>query len=110
MARPFLEDEHGVRLFVRLTPKAAMDEVEGLVECEGKVYLKARVRALPVKGAANKALEKLIAKWLKVSKSKIEVTAGHEARVKTLYITGVSREISADICRLIAPFISNDEK
>lgn len=79
----------GLDVFVRLTPKAARDAVEGIgTASDGSVHLKARVRAVPEKGKANAALEKLIAKWLDVPASCVSVTAGATARLKTVSIAG----------------------
>lgn len=50
--------------------------------------LAARVRAVPEKGLANRALEKLIARWLDVPASSVKVTTGETSRIKTVSITG----------------------
>lgn len=76
-------------LFVRLTPKAARDSVDGIVKsADERSYIMARVRAVPEKGAANKALEKLLAKTLKLPASSIEVVAGGTSRLKQIMLTG----------------------
>jgi uncharacterized protein YggU (UPF0235/DUF167 family) len=48
-----------------------------------------RVRAAPVEGAANAALERLLADALDVPKSRISVAKGASARVKTVEIDGL---------------------
>jgi uncharacterized protein YggU (UPF0235/DUF167 family) len=73
---------------VRLTPAGGADRIEGRARDEKGVYLKARVRAAPENNAANRALEALIAKAFGVAKSKVSVTRGHTARLKTLEIDG----------------------
>jgi uncharacterized protein len=79
----------GVDLFVRLTPKAAMDRVEGIdISADGRSHLKVRVRAVPENGAANQALERLVAKALGVPRSAVSVVAGGTARLKALRILG----------------------
>ncbi|WP_136619845.1 MULTISPECIES: DUF167 family protein [Mesorhizobium] len=89
MSTPFRLRENGVDLFVRLTPKAALDRLEGVeTAADGRSHLKARVRAVPENGAANKALEKLIAGALGVPASVVSVVAGGTARLKTLRILG----------------------
>ena len=50
--------------------------------------IQARVRALPEDGAANKALEELVARWLGVPKSSVALVAGGKSRVKSLRIAG----------------------
>ena len=79
----------GIELQVRLTPNGRKDAVEGMREAsDGAVHLAARVRAVPEKGAANRALELLIAKWLGVPPSTVAVVAGGKARVKTVVVEG----------------------
>jgi uncharacterized protein len=79
-----------LRLIVRLTQRGGRDAVEGWARDEnGRPYLKARVTAPPVEGAANAALEKLIAKTLNRPRSAVRIVAGGQARVKQLEIDGM---------------------
>lgn len=58
------------------------------------------MRAAPENNEANRALEALIAKAFGVAKSKVSVTRGHTARLKTVEIEGASdAEIAAFIAR-----------
>lgn len=82
-----------VRLAVRLTPRGGRDAVEGWARDEkNQPYLKARVAAPPVEGAANAALEKLIAKALKVSRGAVQIASGDQSRLKILEIDGIRQE------------------
>ena len=85
---PFEIRTSGVKLQCRLTPRGAADAVTGLVCVEDRSALKCTVRAVPEKGKANTALEKLIASWLDVPKSSVAVVAGSRSRNKTLEIEG----------------------
>jgi len=85
----------GLMLAVRLTPRSSRDAVEGLEDFAGETVLKARVRALPEDGRANAALEKLIAKWLGVPPSSVEVAQGGKSRVKQVAIHGNGIALSA---------------
>ena len=77
----------------RLTPKSSKDIIDGLdATVEGPAF-KARVRALPKDGAANAALERLVAEWLGVAKSSVRLISGPKSRVKSLAIEGDAREI-----------------
>ncbi|AGB43642.1 DUF167 domain-containing protein [Mesorhizobium sp. B2-5-9] len=89
MSAPFRMRENGVDLFVRLTPKSSVDRLD-VVEtlADGRSHVKARVRAVPENGAANQALERLVAKALGVPASAVSVVAGGTARLKTLRILG----------------------
>ena len=85
----FRQTEDGIELFVRLTPRGGRDSIEGAMRAsDGREYLAVKVRALPEKGAANAALEALLAKSLGMPKSAVSVTAGHTARVKTVRLAG----------------------
>lgn len=82
-------EKSGVTLFVRLTPKAAKDAVETVtISADGRCYLSVRVRAVPEKGLANKALEKLLAKTLQIPASTVSVDAGATSRLKQVFING----------------------
>ncbi|TPK78572.1 MULTISPECIES: DUF167 domain-containing protein [unclassified Mesorhizobium] len=89
MSAPFRMRENGVDLFVRLTPKSSVDRLD-VVEtlADGRSHVQARVRAVPENGAANQALERLVAKALGVPASAVSVVAGGTARLKTLRILG----------------------
>ncbi|WP_192249695.1 DUF167 family protein [Mesorhizobium silamurunense] len=89
MSTPFRARDDGIELYVRLTPKAALDRIDGVeATADGRSHLKARVRAVPEKGAANGALERLVAKALGVPGSAVSVVAGGTARLKTVRILG----------------------
>jgi uncharacterized protein YggU (UPF0235/DUF167 family) len=79
----------GIEIVVRLTPRASLDRVEGLsTGADGTRHLAARVRAVPEKGLANAALEKLIARWVDAPKHCVAVTGGATSRVKTVFVSG----------------------
>ena len=80
-----------LRLIVRLTPRGGRDAVEGWARDEdGRPHLKARVAAPPLDGAANAALERLIAKALKRPRGAVRIVAGEHARLKHLEIEGAA--------------------
>ncbi len=63
-----------VRLAVRLTPRGGREAIDGwAADGDGRPYLKVRVAALPVEGAANAALLALLAKTLGLSKSSLSI-------------------------------------
>ncbi|RWB72008.1 MAG: DUF167 domain-containing protein [Mesorhizobium sp.] len=94
MSTPFRPRDNGIDLFVRLMPKAALDRIDGIeIAADGCSHLKARVRAVPENGAANQALERMMAKALGVPVSAVSVVAGGTSRLKTLRILGDATEL-----------------
>ena len=84
----------GISLTVRLTPKSSRDEISGVGLIDGNAVLKARVRAVPVKGEANRALTKLIAKWLGVPASSVSLSRGSKSRLKSIAVHGDADELA----------------
>ncbi len=78
----------GAELRVRAQPNASKDQIEGQAEdAAGQTFLKVRVRAVPEKGKANDAIEKLIAKALGLPKSAVSVEKGETQRIKIVRIS-----------------------
>ncbi|MEQ1651464.1 MAG: DUF167 family protein [Hyphomicrobium sp.] len=101
---PELPWRHGdacVIVRFRLTPKSSKDTIDGLEMTADGPAFKARVRAIPEDGAANTALEKLVAGWLDVPKSTVRLVSGSKSRVKSLAIDGDVRALEG---RLAARF------
>lgn len=93
--------ETGVRLAVRLTPRAGRNAIRGTAErADGGVALKAAVTAVPEGGKANAALVALLAKALKVPKGAIGIAQGTTDRNKLLDIAGDTDALMAAIGRL----------
>lgn len=77
------------RLAVRVQPGASADRIEGRgTDDAGRVFVKVRVRARPEDGAANAAVEAVVAKALGVPKSAVKVVTGGKTRIKGLQIDG----------------------
>ena len=88
------KDKTGVRVTVRVQPKASADRVVG----EHAGSLKLAVTAAPEAGKANDAVIKLLAGKLKVPKSSIQIVSGHTSRQKIVHIDGIGTE---EITRLV---------
>lgn len=85
---PWRRGDAGVIVYFRLTPKSSKDAIDGLqTTAEGPAF-QARVRAIPEDGAANAALEKLVAEWLKVPKRSVQLATGGKSRLKSVAISG----------------------
>lgn len=87
---------------MRLTPKAARDEVVGVESHRGATVLRARVRALPEGGGANDALERLIAGWLNVPPSSVKVVQGARSRLKQVAIDGEPERLASAVAARLA--------
>ena len=82
-----------MRLAVRLTPKGGRDGADGwAADGEGRPYLKVRVSAPPVDGAANAALIAFLAKALKRPRASVRIVSGETARLKMIEIEDLSDE------------------
>ena len=91
----------GILLSVRLTPKGGRDQIDGIEKLsDGRMVLKARVRAIPEDGEANAALQKLIAKNIGVPTSRISLQSGHTSRLKVLKIEGDGAALAAIIAAI----------
>ncbi|WP_346892483.1 DUF167 family protein [uncultured Roseibium sp.] len=99
---PWRPSGDGLLVDVRLTPKSSKDGIDGIDHlADGRCVLKARVRAVPEKGAANVALIKLVAKAVGLPKSAVDLESGSTSRIKTLRLSGDADRLSTalgEIC------------
>jgi len=72
-----------ITIKVYLQPKSSKNEIISPYR-DG---IKVKVTAPPVKGKANEALIRFLAKELEISPSQIEILTGHHSREKTLRIS-----------------------
>lgn len=85
----------GVRLRVRVTPRAGRDRIEGVIDLPDGPALKIAVAAAPEAGKANAAVAKLLAKFLRVAKSNIAIASGATARLKQVDVAGDGASLAA---------------
>lgn len=84
---PFTLVGDGVKVAVRVSPKASRDKIDGVVDtADGGRALKVAVTAPPEDGKANDAVLRLLAKAWKIPKSAMEVSVGAASRSKTVMI------------------------
>lgn len=92
----------GIDLFVRVTPNARLDRIEGFeTRDDGTEILHIRVRAVPDRGKANAAVIALLAKSLGLPKSTVRLKSGETARLKTLFLPGDAHELAQAIAKLV---------
>lgn len=81
-----------VRVRVKAQPRAKRDELVGVIDDgRGGVAIKVAVRAPPVEGAANEAIEALIAGALGVARGQVAVAKGASGREKMVEVRGMAR-------------------
>jgi len=98
---PWTHSADGVIVDVRLTPRGSRDAIEGIERrADGRVVLKARVRAAPFEGQANTALCRLLADVLDTAPRQVTLMAGSTARVKRIRIAGAANAIVEKLQRL----------
>ncbi len=97
-ARPFRETAAGLEVFLRVTPKASANRLQGVVlDDAGTARLKILVTAVPEDGKANREVIKLLSKAWKIPKSDFTVISGQTARSKTLLIAGDAAALAASL-------------
>lgn len=83
----YIKEEKGSVVFkVRVQPRAAKNQVAGLLGDAVKI----RLTAPPIDGEANKALQKFLAKQFKVAKSQVELVSGHTGRNKFIRVNNIT--------------------
>ncbi len=97
---PFEKCSAGLRVRVRLTPKAARTAIRGLAaDAAGATRLKVHVTAAPEKGKANAALLKTLAKAWSLPVRDLAVVSGLAKREKVILAKG---EPTVLMARLVA--------
>ncbi len=92
---PFEAVAEGLRLALKVTPKAARAGITGVeADAAGRPLLRVRVTEAPEGGKANAAVVKLLAKAWKLPKGALRVTAGAKDRRKTLLVAGDPNELA----------------
>jgi uncharacterized protein (TIGR00251 family) len=103
--QPFAATSDGVRLAVRLTPKASAERIVGLAdEADGGVVLKVAVTAPPEGGKANAALLKLLARAFRLPARDFAVVRGASDRRKIVAVTGAPAALAARLKEGLRPW------
>lgn len=99
---PWICAPGGVLVDVRLTPRGGRDAVEGIERrADGRVVLKARVRAGAYGGEANAALCRILADAVGAAPRQVTLVAGAAARLKRIRIMGDAPSLIAALTRLV---------
>ena len=95
-AGPITPIRTGVRLRLRVQPRASRDEVAGVAGDAIRV----RLTAPPVDGAANEALLRFLAGRLDLTLSAVTLVSGRTSRTKVVEAAGLTAEEAARRLRL----------
>ena len=76
----------GTLIRLRVQPRASIERLEGLRDG----YIRLRLTAPPVDGAANAACIAFLAKTLGISLAQLHLQAGVKSRDKFIHITGLA--------------------
>jgi uncharacterized protein (TIGR00251 family) len=102
---PFATTTGGVRLRIRLTPRAA-ERIIGLAEeVGGGVALKVAVNAPPEDGKANEALLRLLARTLDLPRRDFSIALGATQRHKTIHIAGDAAALLPRLSKRLQPWL-----
>lgn len=97
----FRTTETGLLLFLRVTPNAGRDSIDGAeTRDDGTTVLRVRVSAVPDKGKANAAVIALLAKSLGIGKSNVTLVSGDTSRMKTLAVTGSTATLAENAAKI----------
>ena len=105
---PITAAADGVRVLVRLSPRARADRIEGIAHLpDGAAVLKVSVTAPPVENRANDALLQLLAKKLGLPRRDLAIVGGRKSRNKIVGVAGdpslLLRQLTASLASLATP-------
>jgi len=84
--------DDSIRFSVKVVSRSSKTAIAGIL---GGI-LKVKLAAAPEKGRANQSLIEFLADTFGIRKNAIKITSGLTSPVKTIEITGVSKEILLD--------------
>lgn len=103
---PFTMARTGLRLAVRLTPRASADRVLGVIEDgHGGWAIKATVTAPPLEGAANAALVQLLARHFGIKPRDFDIVLGTSGRLKLVEIEGDPAPLRQRVIEGLSPWL-----
>jgi hypothetical protein len=98
---PWRYSAEGISVALRVTPRGGRDGIDGLERlANGRMVLKARVRAIAEGGEANRAVTELLAKALGVPKARVRILSGMTSRLKQIAVAGDPRELGGALRKL----------
>ena len=77
--------DKGTLLFIRVKPRSKRQAIK----LDEEPICQVHVKAPPIHGRANVEVRNLVAKYLKISPTKVKIVSGKKATNKTLLIEGI---------------------
>jgi uncharacterized protein len=106
---PFSRAADGLRLAIRLTPKASAERISGIAEdAAGTVALKVAVMAPPEAGKANDALLRLLARQFRLRRSDLTLAQGAADRRKLVHVAGDPAALARQLEEALQPWLRRD--
>jgi uncharacterized protein (TIGR00251 family) len=81
------ETEDGIIIPAKIQPNSSKEKVIG----EYADKLKIAVTSPPVKGKANKAIVKALAKWLSIKTSDVQIVSGEKSKDKEILVRNITK-------------------
>ena len=104
---PYTTIPKGLRLAVRVVPKASRTGVDGIVRgANGLPALQIRLTAPPADGEANVALIDFLSDALGLHKNAVIIKSGETSRIKILQLSGDPAKIAPKIDALLSHKLS----
>jgi uncharacterized protein len=95
---PITLSREGVRVAIRLLPRAKTDRLLNVVTMpEGRHAIKASVTAPPQEGRANEALLQLLSRAWRLPRASLAMVTGAFTRNKTVSIAGDPRQLFTEL-------------
>jgi uncharacterized protein len=84
----YSEKNGSLTFMVQVVPRASRSEIVG----EHNGALRVRIAALPLEGAANEELVRILAREFRVTRKAIAITAGETSKRKRVSVNGVTAQ------------------
>ena len=105
---PFIAAEGGVRLQIRLAPRARANRIDGVIRsADGMPVLKVSVTAPPAEGRANEALTAFLAKEWGLPRRDLTLAGGGKSRNKVVHIAGEPQALLKRLAAALAALPSS---
>ncbi len=93
------EKSDGIVIPIKVQPNSSQEKIVG----EYGSQLKVAVSVPPERGKANKAIEKIIAKWLDRKISDVNIVAGKRSKEKEIFVSNITKRELEEFVSFLVP-------